>query len=223
MSNTDLHNASIKFLSKSLDKLEQNKPINLALVNEINNKYLLMSPYNILSQPSYLLATNVNAVVPINNKEVSELKETIIKILLKIKERRARKLRGPAAPPAARRTPSPYSYTRSASPTRRTSSPYSYTRSPPDPAPGAPPGPAPDASPTRRTPSPYRFNFAAPGASPTRRTPSPYRYNLAALAAPPGPAPATPPGGPAAPPGDRSPFTDIQLNNIFSVNKLNTD
>ena len=89
MSNIELYNTSIKFLLKSLNKLEQNKSVNLALINEINNKYLLMSPYNILAQPSYLLATNVNAVKPINAKEANELKETIIKIILKIKERKA--------------------------------------------------------------------------------------------------------------------------------------
>jgi hypothetical protein len=91
MSNNDLYNTSLKFLLKSLDKLEQNKPVNLALVNEINKKYLLMSPYNILAQPSYLLATNVNAVEPINAKEVDELKEIINKIILKFRQRRDKK------------------------------------------------------------------------------------------------------------------------------------
>jgi hypothetical protein len=91
MSNNDLYNTSLKFLSKSLNKLEQNKPVNLALVNEINNKYLLMSPYNILAQPSYLLATNVNAVEAINAKEVDEIKEIINKIILKIRQRRDKK------------------------------------------------------------------------------------------------------------------------------------
>ena len=110
MSNNDLYNTSLKFLSKSLDKLEQNKPVNLELVNEINNKYLLMSPYNILAQPSYLLATNVNAVEPINAKEVAELKETINRIILKIKQRRdARKLAAATAaiPPPTPPPPTP--------------------------------------------------------------------------------------------------------------------
>lgn len=91
MSNNDLYNTSLKFLSKSLDKLEQNKPVNLALVNEINKRFLLMSPYNILVLPSFLLATNVNAVEPINAKEVAELKETFTNIVLKIKAHKDKK------------------------------------------------------------------------------------------------------------------------------------
>jgi hypothetical protein len=92
MSNSEeLYNTSLKFLSRSLDKLKQNKPVNLALINEINNEYLLMSPYNIPVQPSYLLATNVNAVEPINAKEVAQLTEIFYEMLKKLKEHKAGK------------------------------------------------------------------------------------------------------------------------------------
>jgi hypothetical protein len=40
MSNSkELYNTSLKFLLRSLDKLKQNKPVNLALINKINSKY----------------------------------------------------------------------------------------------------------------------------------------------------------------------------------------
>jgi Cdc6-like AAA superfamily ATPase len=87
MSNSqELYNISVKFLSKSLDKLKQNKPVNLALVNEINSKFLLMSPSNIPVLPSYLLASNANAVIPINAKEAAQLTEIFYELITKIKE-----------------------------------------------------------------------------------------------------------------------------------------
>ena len=79
MSTTEeLYNTSLKYLSKSLDKLVNNKPINLELNDEINKKYMLVSS-NVLSYYPARYHTY-------DREQVNKLRETIIEIIRKLKQ-----------------------------------------------------------------------------------------------------------------------------------------
>jgi len=123
MSDLELHNTSLKYLEKSLNKLQQNKPINLELINSLNSKYMSVSnpymlglnPY-VLSQPqTFLLGTQfVKRKTTYDPKRLEELRETILKIIEIIKNRRA----GPTTPPPTTPPPTPPPPTTPPSPPR---------------------------------------------------------------------------------------------------------
>jgi hypothetical protein len=71
MSEVELYNTSLKYLEKSLNKLNQKKPINLELIKSINSKYLLVSPQ----------------VIPIkyDQGKIDDLSNTIVEIIRRLK------------------------------------------------------------------------------------------------------------------------------------------
>ena len=194
MSTSDeLYNTSLKYLSKSLDKLTNNKPINLRLINEINKKYMLVSP-NVLSYYPVKYHTY-------DREQVNELRETIIEIIRKLKQYKYQYINqvpptGTTVPPVSpRRVPQPYS---------------NNNTQPPRSSMGLPASPV---SP-RRVPQPYsnNFNTQPPRSSmglPTTGSPPRQPSGLPASPVPP---PRRPSGLPASVPMT---FTDQQLRNIF--------
>ena len=85
----DLLNCSLKYLKKSLNKIEQNQPVNVKLLESINQKYKVL-PYNSF----YLYGENVKQVEKISYVELEELKEKILLIIEKLTE-----LSLPSGPP----------------------------------------------------------------------------------------------------------------------------
>jgi len=77
----DLLNCSLKYLKKSLNKIEQNQPVNIKLIESVNRKYSVLPPNSF-----YLFRGNVKPVENISYDEIEELKEKVLLIIEKLTE-----------------------------------------------------------------------------------------------------------------------------------------
>ena len=130
-----LHNISLKYLNKSLNKLKKNEPINISLINAISKKYLLGNNYLIYSD--------------IYNNDIQQIKhieQILIEIIKKLSNLKKNKIHIMPSSPTSLYTPAlPSSsslytpaLTTPALPSSLPSSPSLYTPSLPSSFPSSP-------------------------------------------------------------------------------------